>query len=1091
MRIESIELLRYGHFTDHTLRFPRRETDFHLVYGDNEAGKSTLRQAFHDLFFGIPMNTPMAFLHAGPDLAINAVLSGELGELTLGRRRKRVGGLVDGAGQVMPEEQWARWLEGVTPAFHERMFGLDHQRLEQGSRAMLQAGDDVDSVLFQAAAGLATLNGVLTALREEAAGLWTPHHSRSRAWYVANDRYKEAEKALRTATVRPTTWVTAERESRRADEAFTAARDACNRLRTRVLDLERLRRLAPLLVQIKECEQQLQALEPKLRGPLLELESDILALEATRLRIADHPNAMAQSESQMGLLREQLADVLRQLGRTLPEGGKGLQDLEALAAGLPPLPLRQALTQLISEGQDLKRSWEAAAQARAERETEVQELRQRIAALPAQVVGTGLRRSVQAAAAAADLAATRAALQDQTAKEEAALVQRLQALRQPELDTELGLTQTQPLDARATERMLTWLAGMQAWPSDALVEQVQVRQGLRASLDTAAKRVRDAELELATAQLKVDQFRRSHEAVSRDQVLAARRDRDALWAAFVAGEKALAAHAQDFSAKLLLSDTLADRHLEAVDDAARLQALEHDCERLERTLQGLQQTQATAEAELQAYDAQWQQDCAQRGLPALLPAALQGWLPGCEAALAAHQRLIESRAQLNKLDQHHDAVLGQLRAALAAEAAALAPAAAHAGLAETCELAQQLLARADSTVARREALTEQLQRLEPLLPSLQREAQRSEAAYQACLERRQSALQRACLPDTADDAYAEAAINLFADADRLINRLRELQADREQRRIERQTFLEAVADLAARLQWSGFQADAAEDHLRAWVTELTPLRAAQRDCEQARQRLQGLVESLHEAAEGRAREDVEAELAQVNVATLPAEAEDLRAQLEVAEQERDRLAIERQNAQQALLAISGSDEAARAEAMRQEALADMGEVAERYVHVYAQQRLLEHITERYRERSQGPLLARAGQLFSALTLGAYAGLEIDGDVATLLARRADARLVPLGGLSDGTRDQLYLALRLAALELYLGGARPMPFIADDLFINYDDRRSLAGLKQLVEISKRTQVIFLTHHAHVVELVRSHLAEQVHVLSLSSPHDAML
>src|SRR5690606_38997132 len=130
-------------------------------------------------------------------------------------------------------------------------------------------------------------------------------------------------------------------------------------------------------------------------------------------------------------------------------------------------------------------------------------------------------------------------------------------------------------------------------------------------------------------------------------------------------------------------------------------------------------------------------------------------------------------------------------------------------------------------------------------------------------------------------------------------------------------------------------------------------------------------------------------------------------------------------------------------------------------------------------------------LFSALTLGAYAGLEIDGDVATLLARRADARLVPLGGLSDGTRDQLYLALRLAALELYLGGARPMPFIADDLFINYDDRRSLAGLKQLVEISKRTQVIFLTHHAHVVDLIRSHLAEQVQVLSLSSPHDAML
>ena len=116
-------------------------------------------------------------------------------------------------------------------------------------------------------------------------------------------------------------------------------------------------------------------------------------------------------------------------------------------------------------------------------------------------------------------------------------------------------------------------------------------------------------------------------------------------------------------------------------------------------------------------------------------------------------------------------------------------------------------------------------------------------------------------------------------------------------------------------------------------------------------------------------------------------------------------------------------------------------------------------------------------------LGAYADLVIDDAGASLQARRADGRLVALDGLSDGTRDQLYLALRLAALELYLDNARPMPFIADDLFINYDDARTLAGLRELSDISRRTQVVFLTHHAHMVELARDHLAERIQIVEL--------
>ena len=90
---------------------------------------------------------------------------------------------------------------------------------------------------------------------------------------------------------------------------------------------------------------------------------------------------------------------------------------------------------------------------------------------------------------------------------------------------------------------------------------------------------------------------------------------------------------------------------------------------------------------------------------------------------------------------------------------------------------------------------------------------------------------------------------------------------------------------------------------------------------------------------------------------------------------------------------------------------------------------------------------------------------------------ADVR-VGVEAMSDGTRDQLYLALRLATIEQQLERAEPLPLIVDDLLINFDDRRAAAGFKALAEIAETTQVIFFTHHRHLVELAQKTLqAEQ--------------
>ena len=59
-------------------------------------------------------------------------------------------------------------------------------------------------------------------------------------------------------------------------------------------------------------------------------------------------------------------------------------------------------------------------------------------------------------------------------------------------------------------------------------------------------------------------------------------------------------------------------------------------------------------------------------------------------------------------------------------------------------------------------------------------------------------------------------------------------------------------------------------------------------------------------------------------------------------------------------------------------------------------------------------------------------------------------------LSEGARDQLYLALRLAYVEDYASRAEPPPFVGDDLFASFDDVRTAHGLRALAAIGETVQ-----------------------------------
>jgi uncharacterized protein YhaN len=186
-------------------------------------------------------------------------------------------------------------------------------------------------------------------------------------------------------------------------------------------------------------------------------------------------------------------------------------------------------------------------------------------------------------------------------------------------------------------------------------------------------------------------------------------------------------------------------------------------------------------------------------------------------------------------------------------------------------------------------------------------------------------------------------------------------------------------------------------------------------------------------------------------------------------------------AKQIFQSLDHGGDAALAAADAEQARSAMAAEAQAYLIRKAQVVLLKWGVEKYRQRRQNPLLARASQFFATLTLGRYTYLQIDldGDQPRLVGLCADgASTVSVDGMSDGTADQLFLALRLAALEQSLEAGIVLPFLADDLFINFDDKRAHAGFKVLGELARKTQVLFFTHHNHLRAIAEDALGSDV-------------
>ena len=1173
MRLARLDLLRYGRFTDASIELPRAERDIHIVFGPNEAGKTTSLTAIEDMLFGIPERSPYNFLHSYDAMRVGAVLENGGDCFEFQRRKTRRDMILGPDGDPLSgdERLLAPFLGGADRVYFDRMFNLSHGRLAEGGSAIIEAKDDVGQMLFAAGTGVADLRERLKQLEEEADRLWAPRKSERRLYYQARDRLEEAQSRQREHSLTVSAWRTARKTLSDAEETLQERRKEHEETSKELKKLVRIRHVHGAIRQRRELTQEIAALgdvivlfedaaeqldQAEQQEAQIRAQVDILApqLEEARqaLEAITFDEALVRRADEIMLLNEQRIAVrsgrehlpkrrdeyrleLVALARLAAEIGWDFKEPSELIERIPPRSNVEPVRRLLARHGELAVELRGVRKALEESQAALQDKTERLEEIGEATDVSGLAAVMNAVRDIGDVAGRIRAAQGQVAEICGGMEKKLRSMKPvlPE-GTDIEALAVPPRDTVIAHR-----DDVRNWAQ---------RQG------ETKQRLTEARNDLERDQKALERRVRDEGVVGPGVVEEARGYRDTLWglvkARYIACSQTSAEEAQVYAEALEdlpaslegaveQADSIADQRFDKAQAAGELAVLAHNIAGHETRIGQLEAHEEALKAEEEQLDHAWHALWAEMPIEVLAPDVMLAWLEAREDVVTLIGRERDIQRQLGDSKREEQEAVAQVHAALtkvgwdAAEIEA--------------NTLRVMVERADAVRREQEAKAEKIVEM--------REAVRTAKSEVA---RRQGELERAEAERKswqADWAKAVAAIALQCDDKpdvlsaqiNVIDEMREHAAAARDLRDKRIATIErdirilerAVAEVAAKLapDLTDCDADASvveldrrreealklhqqhrelteavakrrrkieelEEGRKAGWTSVQPLleAAGVEDVEELREaiersdrlrrlneKLAGVTEMLDQRGDGLAIEVIEEECRDVDIDVARVREEAAEAELKVLSEQLEEAIVARTEARKASEAIGGDDAAARAAADCEEALAAMQDAAERYVRVRASGMLLRWAVDRYRKEKQGPLLKRAGELFRVLTRNSFERLEVrfdERDTMHLTGVRPDGEVVAVPGLSTGTEDQLFLALRIAALEDYLARAVSLPFVADDLFINFDPERSAAGFEVLGQLAERTQVLFYTHHPHLVDVARETLGVDVHVVTLA-------
>lgn len=1172
MRIQRLDLLRYGRFTDTHLALPVRDSDFHIVFGPNEAGKSTALSAIEDLLFGIAGNSPYNFLHDYGSMRISAVL--ENGGKTLEvRRRKGNKDTLLTANEVPiagGDSALAPFLAGADQAFFKRMFSLDHERLRKGGREILEAQDEVGQMLFSAGAGLSGLRDRLKALTEEADGLWASRRAGHRKYYQALERFDGAEKALREHTVTATKWQEVKRAYDDAQEAYTAFEKqnediSCeqrklNRIRRVYRDIRKITTLeeeikvlgkviplpddAALILDAAEREQlgaktrvetlneQLETLQNQRETlqcseELLLREEDIQQFHKRRIEVqkekTDLPHRLAELESAEANL-QRLAEELEWKA----------EDIEALVKRIPLRAKVTVLRTLLSSRGERASGISNVKVAVDELEDQIADVEQELERMGAPVDVSKLAAVLKATGESGDIAS-----RIKTAETE---------IRELKASIERRLTFLKPLSDNAQA-----LASTMVPTRDTIQNHRDDRRDADQRMQTCRERIRTTEQELARHRKAHERLAHDEDAVAPKDVVDARELRDSGWLLirrrFVEGvsvpdEEILAFTGTEadlphtYETAVTAADTLADRRFDNAQAAAQIAVTARQVAEQQELLEGLRKEEGVLSEEIRALESAWKEMWADASFEPLNPDLMLDWLTSRNEIIEAIGRREAADRQLEALREEESKAKARILAELMA-VTAKPSALDDQPLRIVMEAATAVQNQHEKDAVNRRQLEERLRKMKVDAVRKTTALETAKAAWTDWQTEWAAALKLLGLTVGTQPEAATAQLDAIDQMREIAVKIHQLRHERIEK-IERDIEVftqdvaalmtviatdlvklspeDAVLELERRLETAkrireqqrnkdeaisalkqkideceatGREARETIQYLQkaAMAKDIDQLKGAIhnsdkfRELENERSRVMGV---LVKEGDGLSLPELKTECEAVNIDQVSAREQKLEQDLKELRARLTEAAEHRTQTRSAFEAIGGDDRAADAAAVRQAALAEMRDVAEQYVRVRSAATLLQWAIERYRREKQAPLLKRAGQVFATLTGGSFSDLRVEideQDHAQLAGVRPNVGLVRVGGMSTGTADQLYLALRVASVEDYLNRAGALPFVADDLFINFDNDRAAAGFKVLGQLARKTQILFFTHHRHLVEIAQATLGQSVAVVSL--------
>ena len=1153
MRIDRLDLIAYGPFSDKSLNLSDGASGLHLIYGDNEAGKSTSLRALIAWLFGIPMRTNDNYLHANPQLRIGGKLRLSGGaEIDFVRRKGKKGTLLEpGTDAPLADSALAPFLPvGIDENLFTKLYGIDHDGLVAGGQELLNQSGDLGQALFSAAVGTASLRAILSDLQNGAEELFKPRASKKRV-NQAISSFKEAQKRIKDSSLPVAEWKRLQKKL--ADTLFgiQQVEEEINGKSKEKSRLDRLNRVKGVLaerravmVRIEELGEVLllpqdfddnrktagdklqNAVETKKRAEAklsrLKEESETLNV---RNELLDNEAAILAIHKELGAVETAIKDRPRQDGKQrllrteaehLLKGVRPDVDLDKADQLRPLTNNKKRISGLAQKHSLLNQKKEKAEATLRDVEDEQETIKKELA---------------EQAQSDLDLSELKAAV----------------AVARKAGDLEQRLTDSQKRASNEKTTCESELARLGRF-SGTIEVLSNVAMPVPETLDTFEKRFDQLSEKIRDCGRRQKELEEEHKQAAQDlktllltndvptisELDRARLERNTGWTLIkqkyieeIDVDKDIAEFASDsdlatfYEQKVDIADHVSDRLRLAADQVVKRADLEAQIENLTSRRDDITVEVEKANEARQTHQKEWNSIWEPLGVAPGTPREMKQWLLRVDNLLANVQAANTISGDTRKLAEDCKA-LKELVALqiLKFDSSINLQELSLEGMLNICE---QRIEQEEAALERKRRLEHSLGDTEIRIKRAREELasigndqvgwaqewgqaidglglrpdvhpeQATEAFDQLLvffekLDKSEELRKRIYGIDQVSEKFKkkvfevaarigfkrddQEAITIAAQLNRDLNAAREARASLKKIKAQAKEIKEEIEDTDITIRTAREQLASLRDQARVETdAELEPAGESSRKMRELQQKLERLEQELTRNGDGLSIPELETEAGESDIDAIEGELERVSTELTELQENRDTLRDQRQTVQNEIQAKDGSALAANASEEAEQQLATMVSGVEQYLRLQIAALILEQRIEDYRKKNQGPVLARAGELFAKLTLGSYANLRDELDESgkpILMGVRPNDLEVPVEGMSDGTRDQLYLALRLATLEQHLGKGEPMPFVVDDILIGFDDNRTRICLAVLAELALSTQVLLFTHHRRVLE-----------------------